>query len=245
MHCLLILALLILSVPAYAQDENQSLVIDLASDHVDITSSFSGAHLNLFGVKKQPGDIAIVIKGPRKRTVVRHKDKVMGIWMNRETVTFEDVPVYYDFALSTLATNLAAPDILAEYGITLDTMQFVPRKEDDTDTITRFREALVRNKQTQGLFPLEPKKVIFLSDDFFRADFYVPPDLPKGDYTIETYLFNDGKLKTTHDTLLTVAQVGMNADINRFAHERRIVYGLTTVLLAFIAGGAAYLLMRK
>ena len=227
-------------------DDDQSLTVDLVQDYVDITLGFNGAHLALFGVKKdEDAVVAIVIRGPNHRMTVRRRDQVMGIWLNRQSVKFNDVPVYYDFAIGLPETMLASAAARKEYGIGLDALHFEPREKRDETTTLKFREALIRNKQIQGHFPLEPKKVTYLSPMFFRADFYVPPDVPTGDYVIETFLFKNQSLVDRKLTQLRVAQAGFNYRLSLFAYDHGMAYGLAAVIFALLSGWGAFALMRK
>ncbi len=242
---LCLLALLLLPASVSAQINNGPLTVDLAQKSVNITAGFTGASLALFGTKKESGDIAIVIKGPERRMVVRRKDQIGGIWMNSEAVSFRNVPVYYDLALSKPARDLGEAAVLRSQEIGLDSLHFEPVGREDPEDVKRFREALIRNKQIEGNFSLEPKNIIFLNDNFFRANFYMPANVPTGDYSIKTYLFKDGELKGVNETQLRVAQVGFNARLYRFAHLQALPYGLVAVLLAMLAGGAGWVFLRK
>lgn len=237
--------LLILPLPASAQFRNGVVMVDLAERSVNITAGFTGARLALFGIKKQPGDVAIVILGPERRMVVRRKGQVGGIWMNTESVSFRNVPVYYDLALSKPADSLADPSLLERYEIGLDALNFEELGREDPATVERFREALIRTRQLKGFFPLESRNISYLSEDFFRADFNMPANVPTGDYQIKTYLFQQGNLVSMSETQLRVAQVGFNASLYRFAHYNAFAYGLAAVFLAVLAGGAGWIFLRK
>src|SRR5688500_8203071 len=148
-----------------APQAGRALTVDLAERNVDITTGFDGAELVLFGVKQQPGDIAVVIKRPTHKMVERHKRPVMGAWMNRESAAFANVPVYYDLAVSRAEDRLAPEDLRRDNEIGLDSLQFIYLGAEDSALAERFREALIRNKQAQGHFPLEPKKIQFLNNN--------------------------------------------------------------------------------
>lgn len=230
---------------SYAIDD-EVLTIDLAKDQVDITLGFNGAHLALFGVKDDAdAEVAMVVRGPEYPMIVRRKDQVMGIWLNRQSLTFNDVPVYYDFAIGSPEDLLTSLEVRKEHEIGLDGLFFKPRGGHDEATIQKFREALIRNKQIQGHFPLEPKKITYLTPNFFRADFYVPPDVPTGAYIIETFLFKDQKVMNKKSTQLRVAQVGFNYSVNEFAHSNGLVFGLVAVMFAMVAGWGAFIVMRR
>ena len=68
--------------PALAKD----LSVALSQTVVAITTQFTGAELLLFGAKQGPGDIIVVVRGPLRDQIVRRKDKVSGIWINRADV---------------------------------------------------------------------------------------------------------------------------------------------------------------
>lgn len=220
---------------AYAQDN--VLTVDLAQDHVDISTGFNGAQLSLFGVKKNGGQVAVIIKGPNKDFLVRKKQSAGGIWMNRSSLRFKDVPQFYDFALSDAEENILTDDLRKDSDIGFSSLKFEPvenkfKEEERKD----FQRALVRNKQAQGLFPLEAKDIVFLSDTFFKTEFYVPPNVPTGQYVIETFLINDNHIVDKRVTHVKVAQVGFSSMIYRFANSYSLAYAMGIVLLAVVAG---------
>ena len=222
-------------VPVFASDN--VLTVDLAQDHVDITTGFDGAQLSLFGVKKHGGQVAIVVKGPSRDALVRKKSSVGGIWMNRSSLRFKDVPQFYDFALSDAEENILTDDLRRDAGIGFASLKFDPVKNGyEEEERKAFQRALVRNRQVAGLFPLEAKDIIFLSDTFFKTEFYVPPNVPMGQYVIETFLISKGRIVDKRTTNVRVAQVGFSSIIYRIANSHSLAYAVGIVLLAVLAG---------
>ena len=84
-----------------------------------------------------------------------------------------------------------------------------------------------------------------MSDEFFRADFDIPADVPTGRYTITTYLFQDGRVVGERMTDLRIGQVGFSARVYRFAHNNSLMYGVAAVLMALFAGWLANLFFRE
>ena len=107
------LALLALLAPFVMGQAQPRLVPGLSQEQVEIRYSFSGAELLLFGAILYPGgqtparppDIAVVLKGPLERIVLREKERVAGIWMNVERVRFRSAPAFYAVASSQGATG--------------------------------------------------------------------------------------------------------------------------------------------
>ena len=213
------------------------LTVDLAQDHVDITTGFDGAHLSLFGVKNNGGQVAVVIKGPLRDALVRKKSSILGAWMNRQSLKYEDVPGFYDYALSDAEDNILSADLRREAGIGFEALKFSPEKSKlKPDALKEFQQALVRNKQAEKLFPVVPKDVVFLSDTFFKTEFYVPSNVPIGQYVIETFLIKDGNILDKRVTNVRVAQIGFSSGVYRFAHSYSFAYALIIVFIAVVAG---------
>ena len=97
---LTILALVSGALSAPLAADNEPLVVDLLPKRVEVDSSFTGSTVILFGVKTQPGDIIVTLRGPEAPVLVRRKRRVAGIWVNRDSVAFRDVPQYYSMAAS-------------------------------------------------------------------------------------------------------------------------------------------------
>ena len=88
----------LVTAPLGAGDD--ALVVDLLPQRIEVDSSFTGSTVILFGVKTVPGDIIVTLRGPEAPVVVRRKRRVAGIWVNRDSVAFRDVPQYYALAAS-------------------------------------------------------------------------------------------------------------------------------------------------
>ena len=82
---------------AYAKDY---LSVDLAHNAIVITTGFDGDELIVYGASKVPGHVAVVVSGPEKTMVVRHKQQVLGAWINTDSLEFRRVPSFYSYALS-------------------------------------------------------------------------------------------------------------------------------------------------
>lgn len=230
--------------PAYAVDSDL-LTIGLADDSVQITTGFNGSRLTIFGMKREIGDVAIVVRGPERRITVRRKGQSFGMWRNVDDIRFRNVPSYYDFAVSGVERDIAPAILRNEYGIGVDSLRFDALGRRSEGEVKTFREALIRNKQVSGHFAVEPERVVFLSDKFFRVDFDIPANVPTGLYKITTYLLQEGRVVGQRQTDLRIGQVGTSARIYRFAHNDSMIYGIAAVLMALLAGWLADLFFRK
>ncbi len=242
----LLFALMLLGVPAAAfAQEGEIIKLDVANEQIDITTGFNGATLTVYGVTREQGDIAVLVTGPSRSMVVRQKSDVMGAWVNRTWMEFNQVPAFYDYALSRYAMEQEDAPVLHENGIGLNGLNFGASELEVPEKTAQFREALIRNKQTQGLFPLKAGGMTFVRQDFFKVTFDLPSNVPTGEYTVQTFLFKNGKVRAEDRTRFRVAQVGFSARIYSFAYRDSLAYGLVAAAIAFFAGWAAFTFLRR
>ncbi len=223
---------------AAAQDAPDLITVDMAQDYVDITTDFEGGPVYVFGTIDQPGDIVMVLRGPQKNMTVRQKKQVLGAWMNRQSVSFRNVPSYYSLASSGDIDELLSPALLKEHQLDLRYMNFdiVDAEKIAVEMQDLFADALLRNKQDQGLYHRTPGNIIFLNDGFFRATFYLPPNVPVGDFALQTFFVKNGQVYDIKTNKISVAQVGLSSRIYEFSREQSLVYGVLCVLLAVFSG---------
>ncbi len=220
--------------------------VDLADPVVQITAGFSGTDLLLFGVAPGDGDIVIVVRGPIHDQTVRKKDRVLGVWVNKDEITLEDVPAFYAMASNRSLDEFLPGGIANIHQIGLENLQFHPKdKSQITGDWDHFRHALLRNKQRQGLYTWDPQPLIFKGNRLFRTNIRFPANVSVGTFGIETYLIRKGELADSHTTILHVRKFGIEASVYDFAHRHSFAYGILAVLIACFAGWAANAAFRK
>ncbi|MBL4805543.1 MAG: TIGR02186 family protein [Alphaproteobacteria bacterium] len=219
----------------------------LADDAVRITTGFTGADLIIFGTVEEEGTVIMQLEGPYRTAMVRRKESVFGAWMNRAWLRFDDLPVYYDFA-SSAEGNEFLPDMETrqELHIGLDTLKHPPRKKRyDEKTVELFQNALIRNKQKLGLYPLEAKEVAFLDEGFFKVKFEVPANVPSGEYKVKGFLVRDGEIIHQHSVGVHIGLEGFSSQLYVFSRNYGFFYGLVCVFLAVLAGWLSNALVRR
>lgn len=223
-----------------------SLVADLSSHLIAITTGFSGAEVLLFGAVDGPGDVIVVVRGPEREQVLLRKSRVAGIWMNTARIRFRSAPTFYALSASRPLAEIAAPAILRSHELGIENLRLdLPSSLASSNIAGEWREALIAGKQRQGLFARAPGSVTFLGDRLFRTSVYLPPNVPVGLYRAEIYLLRDGQVVSAQATPLTVSKVGIEAEIFFFAHQNGALYGLIAVLAALVAGWLGHLAFRR
>jgi uncharacterized protein (TIGR02186 family) len=217
------------------------LVADLSQYTIQIDSGFNGTSLLLFGARNETGDIVIVVRGPEKQIAVRKKERVAGIWINTETQRFDNVPMFYSIASSKPFANIPHQDLFVPLHIGFEQAFNASR---DQHYIS-FAPALVRHEQNQHLYSQTVQKVSFMGESLFKYVIPFPDNIPRGDYSADVYLFNDGQLSGMQSIPLHVDKSGFDAFIYDLAHLHSALYGFAAVLIALAIGWCGSTLMHR
>ncbi|MDO8838979.1 MAG: TIGR02186 family protein [Parvibaculum sp.] len=255
----LALAFVVLAAGTVRADQ---LVTDLSAHQIAIRSNFTGTEILLFGAveARTPGaralnrDIVVVVQGPNAPAMVRRKDRVGGVWVNHDSVTYPDVPGYYAVASTRPLEVTAPPETLRALRIGIENVDIgvaEARAIDGTaqalmpEQENAFWKALIRNRQRDRLYSNVPGGVTFLGQTLFRATVDIPANVPVGLYTAKVYLFQDGEVVDTISSPLYIDKRGIERFIYRAAHSDPLLYGLLAVLGAAFAGWLASAAMRR
>ncbi len=225
----------------------QSLVADLSSHLIAITTGFTGTEVVLFGAVDGPGEVAVVVLGPKARVTVRRKERVAGLWVNRRSVEFDQVPGFYALATSRPVEGLAPEPVLTRHGIGVDRLVFTPVGGHSLTPaeVAPFREALVRERLQAGLFSGGGGQVSFLGKRLFRSTILFPASVATGTYSVSVFLIRNGDVVSAQTTPLVVSKTGLSAEISEFAQRRPLWYGLAAAFSAFTLGLAAGSLLGR
>ena len=191
--------------------------------------------------------VARPCRGGRRDEIVRRKEKIVGVWVNRDELIFDKVPSYYRIASNRPLQEFINPADADRLQIGLPNLDLRAKASGKLlpEAPYEFRDGLIRNLQRIGLYMTKPDNVVFLSEQLFRTRLRFPANVSVGTFTIEVYLFRDGKLQSTATTLLTVRKFGIEAQIYDLAHRYSLAYGVLAVVIAVVAGWAANAAFRK
>ena len=240
------------------ESSGETIQADISSRIVSIEADFSGARLVLFGVVENSQqksaesgiyDIVVVLEGPTEKVVVRRKSRNYGIWINNDQLTLQEVPSYYGI-VSTRPLEDVAPDAVLdkhEIGFKHVYMEIAPgqAKNPAGAQFETYKDALLRLKQTEGLFREDQYGVAFIGRSLFRSTIYLPANVPVGTFRARVLLFRGGKFISQYTAPFNLERAGLERVIYTFADTRPFLYGVTAVLLALIAGLLATAVLTK
>ncbi|TIL70069.1 MAG: TIGR02186 family protein, partial [Mesorhizobium sp.] len=223
--------------------------------HVSITAGFSGADLTIFGslenadplvARQGRYDIVVVLEGPARPVVVRRKDRVLGIWINLESETFENVPVSYSVATTRPLQDVTDPNSYKQLSLGAANIYMQPADDGESPaTIQEFTAALRERKTATGLYSVNVGGVQFLSQNLFRATVRLAPNVPVGTHKARAFLFKSGLFIKESSAQLEIRKSGFEQSIFRVAHDYSFLYGVFAVSLAMLTGWLGRLVFRK
>ena len=252
----LLLALLAVALtPMGARAE--SLVAALSSTKVFITSNFTGTEIAVFGAVEQdagtisrqgPYDIAVVLTGPKKTFVTRKKERLAGLYVNREARTYVDVPSFYSIATTRPLADIAVDALLKRFQLGLEYILLPESVVGGVEVLAgheNFRDAFFRLKQRGGVYREDIGRVEFLTERVYRVNMSIPANVPVGDYTVDVYLFRDQALLAQQRVTFGVEKVGFEQFMDQAAFTHSWAYGFGAVALALLTGWIAGVIFRK
>jgi uncharacterized protein (TIGR02186 family) len=237
---------LILGSAAAAATENDPLVVDLSEHFIKITAGFTGARVLLFGAIEGDGRVVIIVQGPPEDITVRRKEEAAGlIWINRHEVQFATVPSFYRVLSGEPLKNWLPAETRKRHEIGTDYLDIRPIGAKDAAEGEAFRQALLRNMRRTERFGEEERSVKIVDGKLFRADLYLPANVPTGYYDVQVLLIQDGKVRSVQETPLQVNKAGIEDQVYRMAYEYPALYGIAAIIIAVLAGLLANAAFRK
>ena len=232
----------------FAVANTSTLVVDLSTKEVKVSSSFVGTNVMVFGTNNQHDNIIVVIMGPHETTTVRKKQRVSGIWINREKMEFKEVPGFYAIASTRPLNEIAEQRLLKRHNIGIRntiTDNFIYQEQKEIQNYRSFKEALIRGKKKKGLFLDDPLKIDVISERLFKASFHFPNNMTTGKYTVNVFAFREKSLVNMVSKTISVEKTGIGADVFKFAKEQSALYGLIAIVIAVLSGWIASVIFRK
>lgn len=231
----------------------EDLVSGLSQDQIQITSSYAGTEIVVFGAIESPEssmtsgarDVVVAVRGPTADFTVRRKARVAGIWINRDRIALYGMPGYYNVASTRSLAKVAPAGTLAQYQLGLSNIRPLGESTRSPRKAEPFRLAAIRIRAREKLYSEAPEGVEFLSYSLFRVHVPFPASAPRGEYTVQVFLVRDGSIVSAQTTPLFVDQIGLERRLFNVAHQRPFAYGVATVLMAMLLGWGSSFLFRK
>jgi uncharacterized protein (TIGR02186 family) len=238
--------LLALTLPHLLQAQ-ESIVTGLSQNRVQITTNFDGSDILIYGAVKRDSpppegarlEVIVTVEGPSQPLVLRRKEKVAGIWINRSSVMIDSAPSFYAVTTTGPLAQILSNTEDLRYRISLPQAIRAVGISDEAANAPDFVEALQRIRRDENRYRMATGRVQLLQETLFRADVDLPANLSDGSYKVRLFILRGGKVLDHQDRYIAVRKAGMERDLFNLAHEQPFIYGMISLLLAAFAGWAA------
>ena len=228
------------------------LVPEVSQHDVQVRQGFTGTELLLFGAVFDPRgpagqdyDIVVVLKGPSEPIRLREKERFAGVWVNAESNDFRSVPSFFAVASSRPVADIVDQKTAAIYEFGTRYIQLSPSGTINPQEQLRFALGLVDLKRRQGLYKEDQEGVQITEGVLYQARISLPSNVTTGTYTAETFAVTQGRVIASAVSEVEVRKVGLEREVEFYAQNYGLVYGLIAVLLSVMMGwGAGRLFAR-
>jgi len=238
------LFLLIMLLCSVSTAQAKPLISDLSQNDIKIDARFSGTKLFLFGVRNLAGEIVVIVRGPKQNYIVRKKENVLGMWLNRKQMEFQNINGFYA-AYSSVPISEMNKLVLSNLNIGLDNLVFEHDGRVYIEELDDFKKAILDNKFSHKLYSEEFGEINFMGDALFKTQIEFSKHIPEGSYNAEIYLIDGSDIVGIQSIPISVSKTGFEAEVYNFAHERKVLYGILCVFLAIVSGWFANVIFWK
>lgn len=233
--------------PLAPDTKHETIVTGLSQNRVQITTNYEGSDILIYGAVKRETpppegprlEVIVTVEGPSQPLVLRRKERIAGIWVNRAAVTIDSAPSFY-----AVTTTGPLPEILSNtedlrYRISLGQAIRAIGISAEAENSGDFVEALQRIRMDENRYRMAIGRVQLLQETLFRADVDLPANIGDGSYKVRLFILRGGKVIDQQDRYIAVRKTGLERDLFNLAHEQPFIYGVISLLMAAVAGWAA------
>ncbi|MFB9148492.1 TIGR02186 family protein [Roseovarius ramblicola] len=247
----LALLLILAALPLRAEE----VVLGLSRDRVAITATFEGSDILIFGAVKReapisevPLDVVITVAGPSQPVTVRRKERVLGIWVNTDTVDLDAAPTFYAVATSGPFGQVLTNTEDLRHRVSIPRAIRSVGAASMAADVESFTDALIRIRERQNAYQLLENAVALDEQTLFRTAISLPANLTEGAYRTRIFLTREGRVVSQFETVIDVRKVGLERWLFTLSRQQPLAYGLMSLAIAIAAGwgaSAAFRALRR
>lgn len=240
----MILLLLTFACPALA---TEAIVTGLSQNRVQITANFDGSEILIYGAVKRdapvPGgpalEVIVTVEGPSTPLIIRRKEHIAGIWLNRSAVNVDAAPSFYAVASTGPLDHILSGTDDLRHHITIPHAIRAVGISAEAENSPDFIEALQRIRVSEDRYRVAEGSVQLVEETLFRTDVVLPANLTEGDYKVRLFILRGGQVIDNQERIIGVRKAGVERFLFNLAHQQPLLYGVLSLAMAAIAGWAA------
>ena len=217
-------------------------------NQVKVGPFFNGSQAVVTADLPECSGVVVKFIGKDKEIILNEKGRKAFIWLNVGQVTVSNAPSIYILTstdkLDILCSAMLQHKEMLGYYSMKDTITF---KSSSLLKGNEFEE-FIKYKEHSECYSINSKAEIILNSDgrkTLRANIGIPSFISPDEYRIIIYCFYEGNLIDKAELKLSVEEVGLPLFIKNLAANSPAIYGVSSIIVAMIAGSIIGLIFTK
>ena len=242
-----ILLIIIIALNSFTVFAKDNLVTDLSESTVEISSTFSGADILLFGAYdgQKNDDIIVLVSGQKGTVKIDKKEKKFGIWMITESIKFSNVPKYYYIASNRKIKEITNKTEIKKRKLDFNNFELKNNKIYYNNVDKNWYEALKRNMKKKQFWKIEENSIKLNKNTLFRKTLSLPSNVSTGMYIVKILHYRKGNLISQEESKIKIDKTGISANIYNIAQNFSAIYGIIAVIIALFVGWFTNFIFRR
>jgi uncharacterized protein (TIGR02186 family) len=238
--------LVFLAVSSDSVADTGSLVTELQTEHVDVTTHFTGQNILIFGALSKPGDVIIKVTSPDESVALSRKTAIGPLWLDGGKLTVRDTPGLFYLLSSRPIDQIVKPDEQQRYGLRLhNALMNAKTDRPATEAMGDWKAAFRGLKVGSGYYRKLSDAVKLVENRLFSANIELPAKIPLGTYRLDVYLAQDGLIISHQTRNLEVHQVQLERWIANAVNSHSWLFGFSFTLFALTLGLTLGMVLRR
>jgi len=209
----------------------------LEPGQIGIGSFFQGQEIRITAVIPSQAEAVLEVRGPEREEHLVRKGRRWGLWMNAGDLTISGMPSLYFFAATTPALA-SLPEAPWGYAALENRSRLTGALEPEGEAF--FFKQFIALKESEGIYRPGPEKIMAEpgSEGTKKLSkvFWLPPQVAPGSYQVLLSVVTADGTIIQQQQDLQINKIGMPAFVSALAHEQPVLYGITAVIIALLAG---------
>ena len=249
LYSMFVLAFICCNLVTYSLPKQNSITNPrIIPQQVKVGPFFKGSQAVVTAELPECSGVVVKFIGIDKEIILNEKGKKAFVWLNIAQVTVRNAPSIYILTstdkLDLLCSAAVQNKEMLGYNSLKDTIIFkstLPLRGNEFEEFIKFKEHT-------GCYSTNNNAEIMLNADgrkTLRATIEVPSFISPNEYRIVLYCFYEGNLIDKAELNFSVEEVGLPLFIKNLSTNSPAIYGITSIIVAMIAGGIIGLIFTK
>ena len=221
---------------------------DLSDSEIEIQTNFKGKEVIIFGLLEPGFDTIINIKGPKKNTEIRKKERIFVFWFNTKKIVYKDLPSIFFIASSAPIKNILEEETIIKSALNFEQSltNIITKRNfnfNDKNKPEFWNENLLKIKKNEDFYKEYNIKIV--DDKLFQTKIFFPSNTVPGIYDVDIYQIKNKIIKNKKNRKIIIKKTGIGNRIFKLAHKQPATYGIICIIFAIFAGLIAATAFRR